>query len=129
MDTDNSDLLASAFAEDGVADFSPAASTIGIVFPLIEGREAIKQNLTAFAAGLITSHTVGNARVEVMGDRARLRALVEAQHLSLKNSERSILMKNDYDVALIRLGEQWFITRMTIRNLWAQGDVKVLTGE
>jgi hypothetical protein len=129
MDTDNGDLIASAFAENGVADFSPAAKKIGITFPPLEGRDTIKGALTPFAQGLITSHTIGNARVEVNGDTAKVRALVEAQQISVKDRSRGILLKNDYDVALSRDGSQWVITRMTIDNVWSTGDVKVLTGE
>jgi hypothetical protein len=129
MDTDSGDLIASAFAENGVADFSPAAKKIGIVFPPIEGRKAIEQALVPFAASLITSHTVGNARVEVSGNQARLRALVEAQQISVRDRKRAILMKNDYDVALVRDGDRWLITRMTIDNIWSDGDAKTLTGQ
>jgi hypothetical protein len=129
MDTDNGALIASAFTEDGVADFSPAAKKIGIAFPLLQGRTTIEQALVPFAAGLITSHTVGNARVFVSGDTAKLHVLVEAQQISVKDKSRNILMKNDYTVSLIKQGDAWRITNMSIDNLWSQGDAKVLTGQ
>jgi hypothetical protein len=129
MDTDDGALIASAFAEKGVADFSPAAKRIGITFPPLEGRDTIQKALTPFAEGLITSHTVGNARVEINGNQATLRALVEAQQIAKANTSRFILLKNDYQVDLVKEGDTWLITRMTIDNIWSQGDAKVLTGE
>jgi hypothetical protein len=129
MDTDDGALIASAFAEKGVADFSPVAKRIGITFPPLEGRDTIQKALTPFAEGLITSHTVGNARVEINGNQATLRALVEAQQITKANTSRFILLKNDYQVALVKEGDTWLITRMTIDNIWSQGDAKVLTGE
>jgi SnoaL-like domain len=129
MDTDNGALIASAFAEDGVADFSPAATKIGITFPPLAGRAVIEQALVPFAAGLVTSHTVGNARVFVNGDKANLRALVEAQQIPVKDRSRYILLKNDYTVSLVKEGDTWRIKNMSIDNLWSQGDVKVLMGQ
>jgi hypothetical protein len=129
MDTDNGALIASAFTEDGVADFSPAATKIGISFPPLKGRAVIEQALVPFAAGLVTSHTVGNARVFVDGDKASLRALVEAQQISVKDKSRYVMLKNDYTVSLTKEGDTWRINTMSIDNLWSEGDVKVLTGQ
>lgn len=129
MDTDDSNLIASAFAPTGVADFGPAAQKLGIQFPLLEGREAIAGALGQFAGMLVTSHSVGNVRVHVDGDRARLRALVEAQHFPANDASRFLLMKNDYDLELTRNGGSWLIVRMTINNIWSQGDVRVITGQ
>jgi ketosteroid isomerase-like protein len=129
MDTDDGALIASAFAPTGTADFSPAAQKLGIQFPAIEGRENIAGALGAFAGMLVTSHSISNVRVQVNGDSANLRALVDAQHFPEKDTSRSLLLKNDYDVALIRDGDGWLIARMTISNIWSQGDIDVITGQ
>jgi hypothetical protein len=129
MDTDDSTLIASAFAPAGTADFSPAAQKLGIQFPPLDGRDTIAGALGAFAGMLVTSHSVSNVRVQVNGDSANLRALVDAQHFPVKDASRSLLLKNDYDVALICDGDGWLITRMTISNIWSQGAIGVISGQ
>jgi hypothetical protein len=128
MDTDNLELIGSAFSDDAVADFGPAAGKIGIQFPVLEGRTNIQQGLGGFAAGLDTSHSVSNEAVKIDGDEATMYALVEAQHLPKGAHDRFMLMKNRYDVRLARSVSGWEITRMTIDNIWSEGDVTVITG-
>jgi len=55
-------------------------------------------------------------------------ALVEAQHLPASDHSRYYLMKNRYDVELVREGDLWVIQRVTIDNIWRTGDPTVLTG-
>jgi hypothetical protein len=129
MDTDDVSLIQSAFTQNGVADFSPAANKIGIQFPPLEGRDMIGKALGPFAAGLITSHTIGNVRISTQGDQAQMQALVEAQQIAVKDTSRHILLKNSYNVSLVKEGQTWKIKRMTIDNIWQNGDVKVLTGQ
>jgi ketosteroid isomerase-like protein len=129
MDMDNAELLGSAFAEDGTADFSYAAKTLGIAFPPITGRGNIEKGLGGFASGLVTSHVVADARVNVDGDTALLYAIVEAQHRPLKDRSRNLLLSNAYTVKLVRRGDVWLIQNMAVENLWSQGDIKVATGE
>jgi SnoaL-like domain len=130
MDTDNKELLGSAFAEDGTADFSNAAKTLGITFPAITGRGNIKQGLGGFASGLVTSNIVADARVNVDGENATLYAIVEAQHIPLKDRTRNLLLSNAYTVKLGRNGDAWLIKNMSVvENLWLQGDIKVATGQ
>jgi hypothetical protein len=128
MDTDDLELISSAFAADGVADFGPAADKLGITFPLLEGNDTITQGLGGFASALDTSHTVSNVRIEHAGDTATMYALVEAQHFPKGVKDRNILMKNRYNVIARRAGQQWVITRMTIDNIWSQGDITVVSG-
>jgi ketosteroid isomerase-like protein len=128
MDTDDLELIGSAFSDDAVADFGPAAVKVGIQFPVLEGRSNIQQGLGGFAAGLDTSHSVSNEAVKIEGDVATMYALVEAQHLPKGVRNRSMLMKNRYDVQLVRGANSWLIKRMTIDNIWAEGDVTVITG-
>lgn len=129
MDMDNAQLLGSAFAEDGTADFSNAATTLGITFPPITGRGNIEQGLGGFASELATSHVVANARVNVDGDTALLYAIVEAQHIPVNDRTRNLLLSNAYTVNLVRSGDTWLIMNMSVENLWSQGDIKVATGQ
>jgi hypothetical protein len=129
MDTDDAAMIASAFSENGVADFSSAAKRIGVTFPALTGRETIQKGLAGFASGFITSHKVVNARVEVNGNEAKLRAIVEAQHIPVKDGSRSMLLENDYSITLIKQGDDWQMTNMKVENPWSQGDMKIFTGE
>ncbi|MGL5860940.1 MAG: nuclear transport factor 2 family protein [Phycicoccus sp.] len=133
LDRGDADILASAFAEDAVADFAPAAERIGISFPLLTGRDTIVTGLIGSIGALDTSHSVTNTRVTVNEDGAVLTAYVEAQHFptgegSQPGSTRQLLMKNTYRVDLVRGSDDWRISRMTIDNLWTVGDVTIITG-
>jgi septum formation inhibitor-activating ATPase MinD len=128
IDLRDKDLLASAFAADAVSDFRPAAAKAGFEYPVLEGRENIVAALSG-ALGLIdTTHSISNPRVTLDGDKAHLDALVEAQHVPQDKSSRHYLMKNRYDVDLVRQGEAWVIQRTTVDNVWRSGDPTVLTG-
>lgn len=119
-------LLASAFAADAVSDFRPAAAKAGFEYPVVEGRDAIVTALSTSLTGLQTTHSVSNPRVSVAGDKARLDALVEAQHVPSSDLSKHYLMKNRYDVELVREGDLWVIQRVTIDNIWRSGDLSVL---
>lgn len=126
IDLRDADLLASAFAEDAVSDFRPAAAKGGFDYPVLTGRDVIVSALLESLSPLVTSHSTSNHRIEVFGDTARLDALVEAQHLPRDDPSRHYMMKNRYDVTLIREGERWRIARMVIDNIWRSGDPEVL---
>jgi septum formation inhibitor-activating ATPase MinD len=121
-------LLASALAENAVSDFRPAGAKGGFEYPVIEGRDTIVAALSTSLSQLDTTHSVSNPRVTVNGDYARLDALVEAQHVLRTDPSRYYLMKNRYDVELVRQGETWVIARNTVDNVWRSGDPTVLAG-
>ncbi|GAB5379088.1 MAG: hypothetical protein Alis3KO_10760 [Aliiglaciecola sp.] len=129
MDTDNGDLIASAFTEQGVADFTPAAKKVGMQFPVLTGKQTIVSALVPFAANYTTSHSVTNTRAEVNGDVANLYALVEANHLPLNDNNSYYMMKNQYWMSLKKEDGVWRISQMTIENLWSQGQLSVMTGK
>jgi hypothetical protein len=127
QDLKDRDLFASAFTEDAVLDFRPAAAKWGSDVPVMEGRDTIVDSILALFAGRVdTTHQVTNPRVRVDGDRARLTALVEAQHLLVADPATHALLKNPYDVELVRDGRRWLIARMTIHNAWLVGDPKAV---
>lgn len=119
-------LLASAFAVDAVSDFRPAAAKAGFEYPVVEGRDTIVNALSTSLGGLDTTHSVSNPRVSFDGDKAHLEALVEAQHVPSSDPAQHYLMKNRYDVDLIRQDDLWVIQRVTIDNVWRSGDLAVL---
>jgi septum formation inhibitor-activating ATPase MinD len=127
IDLRDSKLLSSAFADDAISDFGPAAAKAGFTYPVLHGKEVIVAALANSLSQLDTTHSVSNPRVSVNGDKACLEAMVEAQHLPRNDHSRHYLMKNRYDVELVRQGEAWVIERITVDNVWRSGDLSVLS--
>ncbi|GAA3271934.1 hypothetical protein GCM10020218_014830 [Dactylosporangium vinaceum] len=129
QDLRDRELLASAFAETAELDFGPAAARWGGEAPLMTGRDLIADTITGLFAGRVdTTHVVTNPRIHVDGDSARLTALVEAQHLLTADHGTHALLKNVYDVDLIRDGTRWVVRRMRIENIWYTGDPTAIFG-
>ncbi|GGH26931.1 hypothetical protein GCM10007423_12280 [Dyadobacter endophyticus] len=128
LDQRNNELLASAFAADAVSDFGPAGKKAGFEYPVLQGRDTIVAALTSSLGQVDTTHSVSNPRVHIDGQKATLDALVEAQHVPSNDPSRHYLMKNRYDVELIKEREVWVIQRVTIDNVWRSGDPAVLAG-
>ncbi|MEU4699241.1 nuclear transport factor 2 family protein [Nonomuraea dietziae] len=129
QDLKDGELFASAFAEDAELDFRPAAAAWGAEPPLMSGRDTIVTTILAMFEGRVdTTHQVTNPRVAVDGDTARLTALVEAQHLLIADRGTHALLKNLYDVDLVREGERWLLRRVRIDNLWYTGDPTAVFG-
>jgi hypothetical protein len=115
-------LFASSFAADAELDFRPAAARWGGKPPLMAGRDSIVDTiLTGFAGRVVTTHQVTNPRIDVAGDTATMTALVEAQHVLTADSDTHALLKNRYDVALVREEARWVIHRLRIDNVWYTG--------
>jgi septum formation inhibitor-activating ATPase MinD len=128
IDLKDRDLLASSLAEDAVSDFRAAAAKAGFEYPVLEGRDTIVSALSTSLTSLDTTHSVSNPRVTIDADTARLDAMVEAQHVPKNNASMHYLMKNRYDVQLIRQGDAWVIKHVAIDNVWRDGDPAVLAG-
>ena len=52
IDLRDHDLLSSAFAENAISDFRPAAAKAGFEYPVLEGRKAIVHALLSSLNGL-----------------------------------------------------------------------------
>ncbi|KJS58543.1 nuclear transport factor 2 family protein [Streptomyces rubellomurinus] len=129
QDLKDRELFASAFAADAELDFRPAAAKWGGEPPLMTGREFIVDTILAMFTGRVdTTHQVTNPRIVVDGDTARLTALVEAQHLLVADPATHALLKNPYDVELVRDGDRWVIRRLRIDNTWFTGDPTAIFG-
>jgi hypothetical protein len=123
QDLKDKELFASSFAPDAELDLRPAAAKWGAAPPLMTGRDAIVTTiLDLFADRVDTTHQVTNARIAVDGDAAGLTALVEAQHLLTADHGTHALLKNLYDVDLVRDGRRWVMRRVRIDNAWYTGD-------
>ena len=123
------ELFASAFTDDAVLDFRPAATKCGIGVPLMEGRSMILDIIMDPDTRLDTSHVITNPRIDVRGDIAEVTALVEAQHLPTGDHSRHALLKNIYSARLVRDGDLWRMRRVYIDNLCFTGDPTVITGQ
>ncbi|RRH81962.1 nuclear transport factor 2 family protein [Variovorax beijingensis] len=128
IDLRDKELLTAALALDSVSDFRLAAAKAGFDYPVLTGRESIVSALLAALDQLDTTHSVSNPRVTIDGDTAKLEAMVEAQHVPRKDHSRHYLMKNRYDVELVRHQGTWVIQRSTVDNVWRTGDVTVMSG-
>ena len=130
LDHGDADSLASAFTEDCIFDFRPAAKKLELDFPKLTGRQAVVDTLVPLLGPLDTSHTVSNPQIEISDDSATLYAYVMSQHFmprqgSRRGSENALLM-NRYDCELMRDGQKWRLKRVTIDNAWAQGNPEIL---
>ncbi|HYQ23055.1 nuclear transport factor 2 family protein [Stenotrophomonas sp.] len=119
-------LLASAFAENAISDFRPAAAKAGFEYPVLQGRDIIVEALASSLSQVDTTHSISNPRVRIDGDSASVDLLVEAQHASRDDPGSHYLMKNRYDVALSRKGDVWVIEQVTVDNVWRTGNPRVL---
>lgn len=128
IDFKDAALIKSAFTEDAVSDFRPAGAKAGFEYPVLTGKDVIAEALINSLRPIITTHAVTNPRVTIDGDKARLEAIVEAQHLPESDTSRHYLMKNRYDVELKKQQDGWFICRVTVDNVWRTGDPSVLAG-
>lgn len=128
QDLSDAGLFASAFAEDAVLDFVQPAARFGISLPPFAGRDRIVESIMSATAPLRTTHTVTNPRVRMTEQGAHLFALVEAQHVDRDHPERKFLLKNIYDVVLVRAPLQglWVIRNLRIENVWYEGEPSVL---
>ncbi|MFI0366776.1 nuclear transport factor 2 family protein [Actinomadura sp. 1N219] len=133
QDLKDAALFASAFAADAELDFRPAAARWGGRPPVMAGRDTIVTTILASFTGRVdTTHQVTNPRIAINAESdsgaARLTALVEAQHLLTADHDTFALLKNPYDVELVRDGERWVIRRMRIDNTWYTGDPATIFG-
>lgn len=129
QDLKDRELFASSFAEDAEVDFRPAAAKWGGSPPVMTGRDTIVNTIFALFEGRVdTSHQVTNPRVAQDGDTATMTAMVEAQHLLSADHGVHALLKNHYDVELVREGPRWVIRRVRISNLWLTGTPTAIFG-
>ena len=128
VDSNDRNLLETAFSDDAVVDFKPCGRKMGLDFPVLTGAETIVEFLSASAKTQITSHTITNGRVHSTGDRAKLQALVDATHILRRDGSQRFQMRNWYEAELVEVEDRWRIGRLSIDNVWFTGDPQVLLG-
>ncbi|MFI6901428.1 nuclear transport factor 2 family protein [Nonomuraea sp. NPDC050394] len=129
QDLGDAELFASAFTADAELDFGPAAAKWGAAPPVMSGRDTIVTTIQGqFAGRVTTTHQVTNPRVQVTGGTARLTAMVEAQHVLTADRGVHALLKNLYDVELVREDGRWVMSRVVIDNVWYTGDPPAIFG-
>jgi hypothetical protein len=127
-DTGALELFRSAFTEDAVLDFRPAARKCGIEVPLMEGRDVISAIIMNPSTRIDTTHVITNPRVAITGASAELTAIVEAQHLPKHDHSRNALLKNLYSVTAREVDGLWRMSRVYIDCVWYIGDPRVIGG-
>ena len=126
VDAGDAALLASAFAPDAAVDFRPCGERLGLDFGVLHGQATIVGFLAGTAERQVTNHAVTNPRTGIDGDGARLSALVDAVHIVRAAPATRFRMMNRYDAELRRGPGDWTIDRLTITNIWFDGDPRVL---
>jgi hypothetical protein len=132
LDLGDADMLASSFTEDVVFDFTPAARKAEVEFPVLSSRDVVVKSLIAALGPLDTSHSMSNIQTTINGNSATLKAHILAQHFLPNEGSRSnctwhALLMNRCDADLVRDGDRWRISRLTIDNVWLEGDPTVGT--
>lgn len=131
LDHGDAELLTSSLTENATVDLTPATTKIGLDFPVLSPRAAVVGALIPAVGPLDTSHVITNIRSTVDGDAAKAHCYAMAQHFPpgdgpRPDRTRQALMMNRYDADLVRDGEAWRISRLTIDSAWFSGDPTVL---
>ena len=126
VDRSDPSLLSSVFADDAVVDFRPCGRKLGLDFPVLQGAETITGFLAAGSRLQVTSHVVTNTRVRASGDASLSESLVDATHLVRADPRKRFRMMNWYEVESVRAEASWRIRKLTIDNVWSDGDAQIL---
>ena len=129
VDRHDGALLATAFSDDAVVDFSPCGRKMGLDVPVLTGADSILGFLGATGEHQTTTHVVTNPRVAFDGEVATLQALVDATHRPKHDQARHCRMMNWYAAELVRPDGLWRMRRLVIESAWFTGDAQVLLGK
>lgn len=129
IDFNSEELFVSALSPTAIVDMTPGNKLWGLALPVFQGRDFAIQALKNSVCLLDTTHTVTNPRTQINGDTAKLYVIVEAQHLPPSDHSRHCLMKNQYDVSLVRDGDHWVINHLIVDGVWFTGEPNILMGK
>jgi len=74
-----------------------------------------------------TQHSMTNPLVEVTGDNARCRMYMQAEHfLQNRWGSSDFALGGYYDDQLIRIGDGWKITAVTLNVFWSRGNRHIM---
>jgi hypothetical protein len=110
-------LLASCFADDGIADYGEYGGRF-------EGPEAVVGLVRAALSGLDASqHLFSNHSVRIDGDTARVRSYLFAQHvLVTPRGSNTYSVGAIYHFDLVRDGATWRIKLLELMPSWSDGN-------
>lgn len=133
LDDGDADLCASSLLEQAIVDFTPFQK-IGMKHGEVYGQtEIVKLLMSAVGKPLDTTHMATNIRCKLVGaDLAELTCCVLAQHFRLgeglrRECQDHFLNGNLYKGIIVRDGDLWKISRLTISPAWALGNSEVMT--
>ena len=123
IDTKDWALLESCFTEDLEADFRSFAGR-----EVVKGRETWVAAIRSTIAGLdATQHLTGNHAHVIDGDRAKLRADIQAVHTFQNDrGDPEYTIGGWYDIDLTRTPDGWRIHRYALTVRWHRGNREIL---
>jgi hypothetical protein len=94
--------------------------------------QVVVKSLLAVLGPLDTSHSVSNIQTTINGESATLKAHILARHFLPGEGPRPdrsshALVMNRCDADLVRDGDRWRISHLTIDNVWFEGDPAIGT--
>jgi ketosteroid isomerase-like protein len=122
LDLKDWDLLAEQFTPDAVVDYSAEGG------PVCHGRAEMVADCQADLGKLdATHHLTGNFVIEVQGDAATSRSLVQAWHYSAAGGERggTQLMAGGYEDRLVRTSDGWKLEHRRLLVAFESGDQSI----
>jgi hypothetical protein len=130
LDNGDSELCSSALIEDAVMilDFAKTSQT----YDPIQGRKSIADLLmSSVGRPLDTTHSATNIRCFVDGDTAELTCCVLAQHFRggegpSPEFQDFSFWGNEYKATMVRDGELWKASKLTITPTWSFGKPEVM---
>lgn len=132
LDDGDADLCASALLSTATVDFTPFQK-IGMKHGEVHGQKDIVSLLmSAVGKPLDTTHMATNVRCKLVeADSAELTCCVLAQHFRLGEGlkpecQDHYLNGNLYKGIIVRDGELWKVSRLTISPAWALGNSDVM---
>jgi hypothetical protein len=123
IDTKDWALLESCFTEDMEADFRSFAGR-----ETVKGQEPWLAAIRSSMAGMdATQHLSGNHNAQIDGDRATLRADIQAVHiLHDARGDSEYTVGGWYDIEFTRAPEGWRIHRYSLTVSWHRGNRDLL---
>ncbi len=124
MDWRDWELFRSVFTDQIDIDYSAHRPGQQGVYSADDWVANARRRLTPLDA---TQHSLSNPQVTIDGDEARCLMYVEAQHLLTRDGVRaSYVIGGRYRDRLVRSGDGWLITGLTLEARWYTGDRSIL---
>lgn len=124
LDEKDQKLLESVWLDEAIFDPTGLNATGG-QYSQILGKDQIIPHLLSRVGEMDTLHMLSNFRIDLRGDAASLTCSSLAQHHHLGEGSQAqfggLLMGNRLTIDLQRAGDIWKMSKLYIKNAWAQG--------